>query len=66
MTKGGTIGKDGEEMNDGIRHAIVTDRSSVEKETDPNEFALAEDFDDGRTDVGAERKTENLFSCSEF
>jgi hypothetical protein len=53
-------------MNDGVRHAIITNGSGIEKEADPDQFALAEKFDDGRADVGTERKTENLFSCGKF
>jgi hypothetical protein len=56
------VGGDGEKMDDGICHAIIPDGGCIEEETDPDQFALAEKFDDGRADVGTERKTENFFS----
>jgi hypothetical protein len=59
------VGGDGEKMHDGICHAIIPDGGCIEEETDPDQFALAEKFDDGRADVGTERKTENFFSRRE-
>ena len=45
------VGGNGEEMDDGICHAIISNCGGIEEETDPDQFAFAEYLDDGGADI---------------